>query len=129
MTLAHHAALQRSLNETEARLLALATPTADRGGGDEADQRTARQNLEDTVRERARLEVHLRLCLSALTKVELGRYGICEDCSGTISATRLDALPWATLCLSCAAAQEIREQEFRKAAGMPRRAEAEDLGQ
>lgn len=118
MTLRHHAALERSLTETEARLQALATPTVEIGG-DEADQRTARQNVEDTVRERARLEVHRRLCLSALTKVELGRYGVCEDCRNPISEKRLNAMPWATLCLGCQAAEEIRAEQFRSAVQRP----------
>lgn len=75
--LGHHARLNRELSAAEARLQALATPAPD-VHGDEADQRTALQNVEDVVTERARLEAHRRLLLSALVKIDRGDFGICE---------------------------------------------------
>ena len=42
---------------------------------------------------------------NALTKFEKGTYGICESCSKPIDPVRLVALPQATLCMSCKAAQ------------------------
>ena len=39
---------------------------------------------------------------SALRKIDEGTYGRCEGCGDAISAGRLEALPWATLCLACA---------------------------
>jgi DnaK suppressor protein len=41
----------------------------------------------------------------ALDKFEKGNYGICESCSKPIDPDRLEALPQATLCMSCKAAQ------------------------
>jgi len=38
----------------------------------------------------------------ALAKVEEGSYGRCDGCGGAIGAERLEAVPWATLCVSCA---------------------------
>ena len=38
----------------------------------------------------------------ALARLDAGRYGICERCGGTIAAGRLEALPTATRCVSCA---------------------------
>jgi DnaK suppressor protein len=35
-----------------------------------------------------------------------GRYGVCEDCGGEISAERLEFLPEATRCVTCQARQE-----------------------
>ncbi|HEX3215016.1 MAG TPA: TraR/DksA C4-type zinc finger protein [Actinomycetota bacterium] len=32
--------------------------------------------------------------------MDSGRFGRCEDCGGAIEAERLDALPYATLCLA-----------------------------
>ncbi len=56
------------------------------------------------------LENHLKGTLSAveqaLQKFELGTYGVCEDCGQKIDLERLDALPYATLCLTCKAKQE-----------------------
>lgn len=37
----------------------------------------------------------------ALTKIRLGKYGVCESCGKMIDTDRLAAMPTATLCLSC----------------------------
>ena len=39
----------------------------------------------------------------AKTRVEDGSYGVCEVCGEDIPVARLDALPYATTCVSCAA--------------------------
>ena len=36
----------------------------------------------------------------ALARMDSGRFGRCEACGGAIEAERLDALPYATLCLA-----------------------------
>lgn len=38
----------------------------------------------------------------ALDKLADGSYGICDDCGEAIGEERLEAIPWATLCISCA---------------------------
>ncbi len=38
----------------------------------------------------------------ALDRVDEGTYGICEMCGEAIPVARLDALPYATTCVSCA---------------------------
>jgi RNA polymerase-binding protein DksA len=38
---------------------------------------------------------------AALTRIEGGTYGICTNCTKQISEERLEALPWATLCIDC----------------------------
>jgi len=42
----------------------------------------------------------------ALALVDAGDYGICEDCGEDIPIARLDALPAATRCVTCAEARE-----------------------
>lgn len=37
----------------------------------------------------------------ALRKIEEGTYGVCDACGKPISAARLEALPYASLCLDC----------------------------
>ena len=37
----------------------------------------------------------------ALAKLEAGTYGHCDRCGGPIGAERLEALPWAILCIDC----------------------------
>ena len=41
----------------------------------------------------------------ALEKLSDGTYGICDDCGEAITEERLEAIPWATLCISCARAR------------------------
>jgi RNA polymerase-binding protein DksA len=36
---------------------------------------------------------------AALTRIDEGTYGRCERCGGPIEPDRLEALPWATLCI------------------------------
>jgi DnaK suppressor protein len=38
----------------------------------------------------------------ALARVERGTYGICESCGESIPVARLEVLPYATFCVSCA---------------------------
>jgi len=40
---------------------------------------------------------------SALQKMERGTYGLCDICGKEIPAGRLDAVPYATLCVKCQA--------------------------
>jgi DnaK suppressor protein len=40
----------------------------------------------------------------ALTKIEGGTYGFCDRCGVSIPDERLEARPWAVLCLRCSAA-------------------------
>lgn len=42
---------------------------------------------------------------AALQRIEQGTYGICDNCSQPINEKRLEALPWASLCLKCEAEQ------------------------
>jgi DnaK suppressor protein len=39
----------------------------------------------------------------ALEKVDEGTYGLCDDCGQAISSERLEAMPSATLCVTCSA--------------------------
>lgn len=39
----------------------------------------------------------------ALARINSGTYGVCESCGKAIPVERLEALPYATLCVDCAA--------------------------
>lgn len=39
---------------------------------------------------------------AALARIEDGSYGICTDCGKPITEERLEARPWADLCIDCA---------------------------
>jgi DnaK suppressor protein len=43
----------------------------------------------------------------ALARIDSGRYGVCASCEETLNQKRLQAVPWAILCISC---QEKQEQ-------------------
>jgi RNA polymerase-binding protein DksA len=48
-------------------------------------------------------EEHLLASIdAALKRIEDGTYGICTNCGRPISEERLEALPWAELCIDCA---------------------------
>lgn len=38
---------------------------------------------------------------TALEKIDEGTYGVCDSCDIEINPNRLEALPWASLCLNC----------------------------
>jgi DnaK suppressor protein len=43
---------------------------------------------------------------AALQRIDEGRWGECAECGQPIEAKRLEALPWAIRCASCADARE-----------------------
>ncbi len=43
---------------------------------------------------------------SSLERIEDGTYGACEECGAKIPKTRLNAIPYANLCIKCASQQE-----------------------
>ncbi|HEU4356413.1 MAG TPA: TraR/DksA C4-type zinc finger protein [Actinomycetota bacterium] len=47
------------------------------------------------------LRANLRWVDRAITKMDLGTYGTCERCGGPVGLERLEALPWAILCIEC----------------------------
>jgi len=53
-------------------------------------------------------ESMLQRIQNALRKLDAGSYGLCDSCGRPISAQRLEALPFATLCLQCQSRSESR---------------------
>jgi len=52
----------------------------------------------------------LRLIDSALTRIKQGKYGLCIKCNKRIPHERLDALPYALMCVECKTAEEKRNR-------------------
>lgn len=71
-----------------------------------ADQGSATfaRELDMTLEENAR--EGLSAILKALARMDAGTYGICERCGQPINVERLQAIPTATLCISCKSAEE-----------------------
>lgn len=74
---------------------------------EEADYKTARElafaglNRESAVR---------RNVESALLRFQDGSFGICLHCRNGISKRRLEAVPWAPLCIACQEAADLGEE-------------------
>jgi len=52
----------------------------------------------------------LHLIEAALTRMQEGKYGVCDVCGNPITPRRLDALPWTQYCLRCQQARERRAE-------------------
>jgi DnaK suppressor protein len=77
---------------------------------------SADQHLADTATETVdreidyTLEEHdgrlLQAIDEALARVDGGTYGVCVNCGAQIPPERLEAMPWATLCIECKRKEE-----------------------
>jgi len=77
---------------------------------------SADQHLADTATETVEreigntLELHDERLLgaidAALQRIEDGTYGKCVNCGAQIPEERLEAMPWATLCIECKRKEE-----------------------
>ncbi|MDR2552798.1 MAG: TraR/DksA family transcriptional regulator [Treponema sp.] len=52
----------------------------------------------------------LKLIDSALTRIEQGKYGLCIKCGKRIPQDRLEAIPYALMCIECKSAEERRNR-------------------
>jgi RNA polymerase-binding protein DksA len=52
----------------------------------------------------------LKLIDSALTRIEQGKYGLCMKCGKKIPLDRLEAIPYALMCIECKTAEERRNR-------------------
>lgn len=77
----------------------------ERGFADSAHSTAERARLLSVMKA---LRANLRWVDRALTKMDLGTYGVCERCGRPIAIERLEALPWAILCIDCKRAGEGR---------------------
>ncbi len=52
----------------------------------------------------------LRLIDSALTRIQQGKYGLCMKCGKRIPKDRLEAIPYALMCIDCKTQDERRNR-------------------
>lgn len=93
-------------NELEAALARISAPAGDQSGisfgkrvGEGTSMAVDRISL---VAAHDRLQAMLADVRRAQAKLGTGSYGECDQCKVEIPTERLQALPWATLCISCA---------------------------
>jgi len=95
-----------SLNAERERLLAeLGQPIENPGQMTYGSQAAAasqvfEQQRDLALRDRSRLE--LSRVEAALRSIDDGTYGLCTNCGKPIGAERLEAIPWAPMCIDCA---------------------------
>ncbi len=78
--------------------------------GDEADQVRDRAARDLAIESLERQFGLLRLIREAQERLKSGEYGVCVECEEAISTRRLEAVPWAALCVRC---QELAEDSGR----------------
>ena len=94
--------LETRLAAMQARLNSIKRDVTHEYSGDSAEQAQERENDEvvDAIGNETRQSVHdIQV---ALDKIAEGTYGECEKCGGDIGEGRLQAIPEAALCVSCA---------------------------
>ena len=79
---------------------------------DEMDLASAEYNQSFTFRLRGRERVFLKKIEKALKKLDVGEFGVCEECEEPIALKRLEARPETTLCIRCKEEQEREERQF-----------------
>ena len=99
--------LREERRKLQARLAGLDEETQIEFVPDDEGAAATRSLMEDLAFDsRERRTQKLNDVEAALRRVGQGTYGICENCGKEIGEGRLEALPWARLCLDCAEGQQ-----------------------
>ena len=81
---------------------------------DPSDRATLESETSFTLRIRDRERQLIGKIKDALSRIEDGTYGICEECDEEISESRLRARPVTTQCIDC----KTKEEALEKALGI-----------
>lgn len=94
-------AVRRKLEEERAQLLSRSIPPPEPARGDEADLAATAQAKEQSQWLANDQKQRLAEIDKVLARIAAGKYGICDSCGKPIAPERLEAMPIATLCISC----------------------------
>lgn len=83
----------------------------DKSKGDESDQSAAHQEEHSFLVSQSRCKFQLLEIDSALSRIENGTYGICEETQEPIEELRLLAIPWTRYSIEGA---EIQQELFQR---------------
>lgn len=86
----------------------------ERGGGDEGDQSVEILAEHQFLTNQDRLRNLLLDIEVALSRIETGSFGICEETEEPIEADRLLALPWTRLSIEGAEIREAMKKKFAR---------------
>ena len=92
------AALRKSRSEANGDLSSMPIHMADIGS-DNFEQEFTLSLMENEGAALEKIE-------ASLERIDDGTYGTCEECGVKIPKSRLNAIPYATLCVKCASHQE-----------------------
>ncbi|MGB8412512.1 MAG: TraR/DksA C4-type zinc finger protein [Candidatus Binatus sp.] len=105
--------LARARQEVLARVRVLRKEEQDDAVELPADDLDVARSLEDIETDAGlieRYEFQLKAIDAALSRLERGRYGICEKCKEEIPLERLKAVPFAAYCIDCQKARNERRR-------------------
>ncbi|MCB0394543.1 MAG: TraR/DksA family transcriptional regulator [Bdellovibrionales bacterium] len=88
--------------------------TEEKRGGDEADQTMAILAEKEALTLHERLRSHLVEIETALSRIENGSYGICEETDEAIEEDRLLAIPWTRLSIEGAEMREAVSKRYAR---------------
>lgn len=86
----------------------------DKGAGDEGDQSFAHIEEHSFLVSQERMRNQLLEIEMALSRIEKGTYGICEETEETIESDRLLAIPWTRLSIEGAELREAVSRRFAR---------------
>lgn len=96
-----------SLEGQNADLKSLIKPVA---SGDEVDVASDAVDRTMLASLGAQDSMLLKQIDSALDRIRLNKYGICVSCGKEIPQARLEALPYALMCVNCASREERKKR-------------------
>ena len=79
---------------------------------DPTDRAALESNRNFTLRIRDRERKLIAKIKEALTRIDDGSYGKCEECGEKIGRERMEARPVTTLCIDCKSLQEAGERKL-----------------
>ena len=93
---------ERERVRSELEAIGVDSSTSDSGFADSGQVTAERGEIDALV---GSLQETLSDIDNALTKIDTGTYGLCEQCGKPIGEPRLEAMPAARLCIACASAR------------------------
>lgn len=100
--------LRAEIRASEEALTGLLRDSGDGAGDDQADTGTKNVTREHEMALTSNAREMLVQSERALSRLEAGTYGLCENCGNPIGKARMQAFPRATLCVECKQRQERR---------------------
>ena len=96
------AQFKQRIIELQKRIGAIHRDFADGRDSDWSEQASERENEEVLNALESEAKVEIQHLSNAITRMENGNYGVCQECGDDISKQRLQVQPAAEKCIKCA---------------------------